>query len=311
MITLKKTYYLLFLLPLINACVEPAELDLQEPSKIVLLSQQFYPGEPLQVIVAQSQPLFTGGNSYINNADVSIFKNDELVGKLRRDFDTEGVYGTNDNIIPEEGATYKISVEADGLPVVNAEDRVPPAVRIRALEIPVIEKQINENKETEVNFKVDVVISDPANKANYYHLSFYQFIYDYVLLGRDTIRLPFPTIVSPTIVQSNVNDPFRTHPEGGGMITDELFNGEIKTLSFNGNVTYNKERKIPGELVVELRTVTSNYYHFFDSLQRQSQSSGNFNITAFDDPTSVFTNIENGFGVFAGYSYTVESIELK
>ena len=292
-------------------CVEPVELDLQHDPKIVVLNQNFAASEPLEIILAETRPLFSEGNKYINNATVQITQDGKPIGELNHVPNSDGKYGTEGRLIPEEGLSYAITVDAPGLESIHASNTIPQKVPIKKIDILNLQKKEKENNQTEYNYQLDIVIDDPSNVNNYYQITFIQLLWDYSILGRDTILFPFPSLTRPAIIQRNISDPIIKHPETGALIKDDLFDGKEKKFQFDASIIFNESEKLIGQLVIELRTVSEDYYLFYSSLARQSQSTGSSNITAFDEPSSVYTNIENGYGIFAGYSFDLKAVSIK
>ena len=69
---------------------------------------------------------------------------------------------------------------------------------------------------------------------------------------------------------------------------------------------YDPSKYIPGDFVIELRTVSEAYYLYHITLSRQVNT---------DNPLSegvvVYDNVENGEGIFAGYSSSFNSFKLS
>jgi len=84
--------------------------------------------------------------------------------------------------------------------------------------------------------------------------------------------------------------------------SDALFNGDTCSLNihfaYNDNVDY---------VYIILRSVSENYYRYKKSLYRYEVNSFS-NILNSSNPVGLYSNIENGYGIFAGYSETVDSM---
>ena len=306
-----KTTYVIALFLLLLGCIDPVELDLEKEAKIVVISQDFYPGDPLTILLARSQPLFGESQQHLNEALVSISEDGKPIATLSYESNSNGLYGTNDRVIPEPGREYAITVDAPGLESVSAINIIPEKIPIKKLEVPYLRTEKISDGQTEYSYGINIVIDDPGTVENYYHINFVQLLWNYSILGKDTLLFPFPNLIAPTIVQRNISEPILSHPEGGALIKDDLFNGQEKSFEFDASVVFFESQQVIGQMVVELRTVSEDYYLYHSSLARQSQSTGSSNISAFDEPTSVFTNIKNGFGIFAGYSFDLKAVNIK
>ena len=138
-----------FSLLLLWRCVDPVELDLQHDPKIVVLSQNFSVGTPLEIILSQTRPLFSEGNQYINDATIHITQDGKPVGELHYVPESDGKYGTEARLIPQAGLSYGISIDAPGLPSVKASNTIPQQVPIKKLKILNLKKKAKDNEQTE------------------------------------------------------------------------------------------------------------------------------------------------------------------
>ena len=100
-------------------------------------------------------------------------------------------------------------------------------------------------------------------------------------------------------VFQNGGSPFRLQ----GLFNDLLFNGQNKSLeleipydNFSGiEVGYEWSYKTLS-VRVYLHNISKSYYYYRTSLELYQSASGN----PFAQPVQVYSNIESGFGVFAG-----------
>jgi hypothetical protein len=100
-------------------------------------------------------------------------------------------------------------------------------------------------------------------------------------------------------VFQNGGSPFREQ----GLFNDLLFNGQNKALeleipyeNYSGiEVGYEWSYKTLS-VRVYLHNISKSYYYYRNSLELYQSASGN----PFAQPVQVYSNIENGFGVFAG-----------
>jgi hypothetical protein len=100
-------------------------------------------------------------------------------------------------------------------------------------------------------------------------------------------------------VFQNGGSPWREQ----GLFNDLLFNGQNKSLEIeipNYNETGNEIGYQWSYKTLSLRlylhNISKSYYYYRTSLELYQSASGN----PFAQPVQVYSNIENGFGVFAG-----------
>ncbi|MEM7037072.1 MAG: DUF4249 domain-containing protein [Bacteroidota bacterium] len=90
--------------------------------------------------------------------------------------------------------------------------------------------------------------------------------------------------------------------KNGVYFSNEDFKGEIKPLRI-----YVESKYLTGDYDVKLRilNLSSEYYQFATTFQRQIRNQGN----PFAEPAQVYSNINNGLGIFAGYS--VRQLDIR
>ncbi|MBR9921944.1 MAG: DUF4249 domain-containing protein [Bacteroidetes bacterium] len=295
---------LFFFLLLLGACEDPVDLgiELNQP-KLVVISN-FSDLDTLEVVVSEGQSALDDGSvNYISNAKVDIYRGDDYLESLEYipiDDDIFPSYYRSKFLVPEVGEIYTIEVSAPGYDTVRAINAIPESADLDSnslfLTQEIVPQDLTFNK---VNFQVDLSIDDIPNVDNYYHLSFYQEGFDYKIdtMG-DTIRQSFFSL--PLAVEELGGDvPLVPYIDRRGVLmSDENMDGEAPVvLSLEGSFLYRSNDQLLGEFIVELRTVSREYYLYHTSLARQYQS----NLDPFSDPVIIFNNIENGCGIFAGF----------
>ena len=208
----------------------------------------------------------------------------------------------NDDFIPKEGQLYDFfaDVKIEGIPVLHATTRIPYASRIENIELIDRSPYISEQGTVLEQFQINILVEPLKNVNTYYHL--------------------IPMIASsgqPIEEAENLNVSSVTNGENATFILshrDGILIDETK-LNSDNNLTLNLRTKSPFEtggtnessLYFELRTVTEAYYNYHVSLSRQNDS----NSGPFTLPVTTFTNIENGYGLFASFSTNLDSLQIE
>ena len=144
---------------------------------------------------------------------------------------------------------------------------------------------------------------DPDNTQNYYFIETYSVNEYLVIKNSDTTEYELDTtkqfMVLTDEVFQNGGSPWREQ----GLFNDLLFNGQNKTLeleipndSWSGSEDGYDWSYQTLTLRLYLHNITLSYYYYRTSLELFQNASGN----PFAQPVQVFSNVENGFGVFAG-----------
>lgn len=298
-----------------TSCEEPVDLDIaiQEPQ--IVVTSNFAPGEPFKVTVTKSRNVLSSeADEFVNNAVVRIFSSQgkELDKLTLNNFHTP--FYESKRITPESGKAYRLQVEVPEKPMIVAEDIVPLPVALTAIEMDTIEI-FGAAAEQIYKVSIDVHFTDPIGAQDYYHLSLFNHMedseegntpmdgFDGSSTGRTGAQILTPLM--PLESDKN-NPPVIFHFEDGGVLfTDEDFDGQKTTLTFYSLLNFNNEAH-QGKVVGELRTVSKDYYLYHTSLSRQIANKDR----PFVEPINVYSNIENGLGIFSGYALYRDSVSI-
>jgi hypothetical protein len=157
-------------------------------------------------------------------------------------------------------------------------------------------------------YNLGFFIKDTPNEVNFYEVSGSQLVFQVqpildpngAIIGFDTL---FSTIYNLSF--DNLND--RNLVQGVGnsvLISDQLFDGQEYPFSANFYPTFFSSTD-SNKFDIVVRQVTPEYYRWSKSYVEQANNE--FNI--FAEPVNVFTNIENGLGIFGlvnGRTYQVQ-----
>lgn len=313
-----------------TACETEVEIDIERiPSKLVVISN-FSSGNVLEqdssmrVTVSRTAPALANNDTLITIPDAVVElwqgpEGDEFVKRLdyteptaeEAELGLEAYY-TSGAYTPEAGTQYTIEVSVPGsnLTPVKAVGQIPELIAPHEAEI-VVEETTTANGFKDVNFQLDLSIRDFAGVSNFYHLNLYQEINRLRFsIDGDTIeRTPF--LIGPLTFALTNNDqevlPYINNQ--GALIKDKEFDGNIGEFSFRGNFPYNPASQELGVFIVELRNTSEEYYLYHASLVRQNRVQSGFD--AISGAVVLFNNIENGCGVFAGYSPVFTTLDLS
>lgn len=300
----------------VTSCEEPVDLDIvvQEPQ--IVVTSNFAPGTPFKVTVTKSRNVLANeADEFVNNATVRIFsaQGKELDKLPLNNFHTP--FYESKRLMPESGKAYRLQVDIPNKPTVVAEDIVPLPVALTAIELDTLEIfGAAEDKIYKVS--VDVHFTDPIGEQDYYHLSLFNHVDDSEeentpmdgLNGSSTGRTSAKKLSPLMPLESDENNPSVIfHFEDGGVLfTDEDFDGQKATLTFYSLLSFDNETH-QGKVVGELKTVSKDYYLYHTSLSRQIANKDR----PFVEPISVYSNIENGLGIFSGYAVYRDSVSIS
>ena len=292
-----------------STCERPAIIDLGEPEPKLVISSEFTVGASFKVIVTKTQSVFDEEEvTYIEDAVVEVFKDESFIDTLhfvpsvRKSI---APFYVSDNFAPSQGEEFMLRVSAPGFETIEAKSYIPFKVNITSLKVCDVEELITQGESFDriYKYKVKLQFLDPADEMNYYQLDFFQDIVSYSLdENGDTLK---DNVERRQISFSPTEDRnfFIALYAGGVLFEDQEFNGAGIEYEFVSQVEINSEDQYLDQLVAQLRTVSEEYYKYYNSVSRQITNSND----PFSQPVFVDSNILNGKGVFAGYSQSVDS----
>ena len=311
------SHYLLSLLIiplLVCSCGNTPKFELEEdPGELVVVSN-FNLTKDIKVFVSKSRSIL-GNQSiteYIDNAVVELYKGEQYletleIGGTKVD-GSETVFYTSSTFQAEVDVLYTIKVQVPGYEEVTARSRIPSSIQLVSLEIMSLKTVERPDGKALLEFDLNLQFEDPAEEINYYHINLMQQYHPFFITEGDTIFNAADAYRETVIISSKINSNNEAaHISGGILLKDQPFNGKIISYTLPVNLVIDPQKEIPGNLIVDLRTVSEEYYLYFDALSRQKESDD----TPFTPPVFLFDNIEGGKGVFAGYNSSLDSLQIR
>jgi hypothetical protein len=296
------------------ACEAPIDLefDLAESSPQLVVVSNFAPDMAVHVYVSSLQPISPEGqtSTHLLDAQVEIYQGELFIEALEL-VEPKAVNGipfyTTNILQPQVNVEYTIRVSAPGFEPVTAMSRIPRPILLRSARLSdyVAEELVEEGKWV-VSFRLQLSFEDPSEERNFYHLSLFQQVVS-IQAGEagDTLR----TGTRLKAIHFNPQDNTKhrvAHIGGGLLLSDEGFEQALVEYDIPLRIELQKGEEMLGQLFIELRTVSEEYYRYFAALSRQRQSFQ----SPFAEPVILFDNIDGGQGVFAGYNTVRDSLDL-
>ena len=290
---------LLFLLSISLAYIScekviPFEGDVNTPKFVI--NSVFESDSTFKVHVSSSRSVIdTASFKNIDDAIVTIKdRNENIIETLNHV--ENGFY--KGQTFPQENQNYILEVNHPNYANITASDSLPSPIIINSVDTSTIIDPINGNR-----LQISMNFDDPENTQNYYLIETYSVNEYLVIKNSDTTEYELDTtkqfMVLTDEVFQNGGSPWREQ----GLFNDLLFNGQNKTLeleipndSWSGSEDGYDWSYQTLTLRLYLHNITLSYYYYRTSLELFQNASGN----PFAQPVQVFSNVENGFGVFAG-----------
>jgi hypothetical protein len=246
----------------------------------------------------------------LRNAKITVFDDEKQV----KDFVLDSMYATpfsfiglpNASVAPvklyfhttttttaRSGRPYTIEVKFTGMKTVTATNTIPRPVRANAVVQPLGSAL---NIDGVPMIKHSFTIDDNGGRENYYGIEVL------AVQGGHSERIPFFSgnksfSENLTVIDGQHSQGVLYQPENGVYFSNGKFRGRNESFDF-----YVDELYTTAPYAIELRvlTLSKDFFEFATSYQKQKSNIGN----PFAEPTQVYSNIENGLGIFAGYAVT-------
>jgi len=290
-----KGYHFFFLFFLLNACEKSITLNIDDFSSDETVNCLLTPDSLFYVELSWSVKVdFTGEFSPINDAEVLINR-EGAVNQL--EFIGEGSYGSTQN--PSEAKTYAIEVKTQEGVVLTASTTVPvkPTVEVTALPDKREQEIIDETYNTSA---YSITIDDHPDKKEFYWIAvqnsrnFYNDFQQEKIIDTD-LKTGDDFNRESTTYYPDMGYTYSFYIR----LDDELWQGSSRefNIRFDGNFSQ-KDRICVIAADVHLD-------HYLKSALLQYNQKNLDDAPIFFIPINMYSNIENGKGIFGSYSMTV------
>ena len=293
---MKKLFLLLSISLVYISCekIIPFEGDVNVPKLVI--NSIFESDSTFKVHVSSSRSVIdTASFQNIEDAIVTIKDDNGNIIETLNHIDN-GFY--SGQTYPSQNKIYTLKVNHPNYNNISASDSLPSPITINNVDTLKVEDPINGDR-----LQISMNFDDPENTQNYYLIETYSVNEYLVIKNSDTTEYELDTtkqyMVLTDEVFQNGGSPWREQ----GLFNDLLFNGQNKTLELEIpyediseiGIGYEWSYKTKSARVY-LHNISKSYYYYRTSLELYQSASGN----PFAQPVQVYSNIENGFGVFAG-----------
>ena len=302
---MKAALRLLPFLAALPACEQVIEPDLPEHRPRLVLHAFFTNDGVWSAHVGRSFPILelqltADERPAVADAAVALLAGDRAVGELEFD-DAAQEYVFGDSAL-QAGETYSLRVSAPGFETVRATDAVPMPVPTSVLSYRALPSS-RYGSGGWVEFSFELEIEDPPGEANYYQVSLYR-----VFTGRGASRLYLSTNDPSILADNNVDGSPLEEGKFEGYapyFRDTLFDGRTHEIELSTDFDSGMPRSRVSEsepdlsgIHLQVLYISEAYYQYLKSARLHDYTLDN----PFAEPLNVYGNVENGYGIFAGYS---------
>lgn len=287
----------------LSNCTKQIDFDEQDIAPRIVVNSLFTNDSVWSAHISRSVGVLDN-TSYttIDDASVNIFdENTNLVTTLTHQ--GNGLYTSPTGVSPLPNQSYTLEASASGYESVNATNFIPPAVPIYQLDT-----VTSTNSNDETILEATITFQDPPNVSNYYML-------EVLVKGTweswegDSIEFREPLEISCDDINVETVNRFNF----GGfentylylMLKDQNFDGENYALTFSViNYAELKEMELFGE--IRLVNTSEAYFNYLTSFNMYQRTINN----PFATPVQVYSNVNNGMGIFAGGTLTSWDVQF-
>jgi hypothetical protein len=282
---------ILFSICVLISCTKTIDIDLPDHDSKLVINSLFTHGERIAVNISRSTSILGGVPPGVFNAGIKLYRNGELVETVTS---SDSIYIAAFG--PVENVVYAVEVSAPGFESVTATDSMPSKTSLNYA-FSTDEIWIDEIGMKHKLLKLGFSDSDP-NK-NYYELKLkVRFLsrnypsHDYTYV---TKLANIGGVIGPILKDAEQNYVLIK----GFIFDDSKFNNADCNLEIFAGIMNNESDEY--ELIVELNSVSENYYNYKKQLGTYLKKEDGDIFEGIPDPVNLFSNIENGYGIFAGY----------
>lgn len=281
---------------ILGACTGDFQIDPDYDKKLVIQSL-FKAGDTIKINICRNTSLddsIGGESEYRRNyampgATVLLYEDDRLVDTM---YTKRYKWVFESNIVALENKKYSVQVSHEGYPTAYATTVIPAAVPIKSVPYAV--------SSDSMNMKLQINVGQPMLDINYYlirmHAVYHKtgrragFFYNIDPIFGDELTFDFNSLS----INSDIEKVYQVD------ISDELVNKDALSyqciLPLGAGFDFD-DIKLNDTIVVELYSIPHDLYKY-NQVTKQYQQ----NQSANAEPINMHTNVENGLGLFVGYS---------
>lgn len=288
---MKARFVLLILFSVSVSCTKIIDIDLPNHESKLVINSLFTRGERIAVNISRSASIIGGIPPGVFGASINLYRDGTLV-ETATSSDSLFLAGFG----PVENGVYTIEVSSPGFETVTATDSMPSKTFLNYAES-TDEVWIDEIGMRHKLLKLGFSDNDPDK--NYYELKLKVRFLSRNYPSQDSSYVTklanIGGIMHPVLAESEQYYALIK----GFLFDDSKFNNTDCNLEIFAGIMNNKSDEY--ELIVELNSVSESYYNYKKQLGIYLSKEDGDIFEGIPNPVNLFSNIEKGYGIFAGY----------
>jgi hypothetical protein len=308
---MQRLLVILLTLFVLASCEKEVKLGIADNVNQLVVVGHFNPDTVFSIFVSATtsatDPINPG---FFDNAEVDIYEDGVLLENLIIPPERRPFYQSV-NSRPVPGKEYEVRVGFPGNPTrAIGKSYVPEPVPVLSAWITDVEKRNVDNFDQEVEYtiKVDVLLNNMTDVNPFTHLEFFRDSVAYEVVNNDTLLTPTGQRKRLEVLTTPNELLYLIHFEYGVLTSGDTNNSSELKYSFSLRTRINSQTEVLPQIFLNARSISEDYYLYHTTLTRQIRQSSD---TLFNNPVNVYDNIDNGSGIFAGYSSSIDTIPLR
>ena len=316
-----RTFIKLIYFSLILISCQEEDIQISDTGRKIVINGLITTDSLINVNLSQSiyiTDAFNVEEKLLNEATAYISESSSRIDTLQYNFDGYINLGVDiyvpsnfwsKKVFPKAGHEYKIEVKSGNLPLATSTTLIPNLVKIEKVDTTlIILPGTFEEWESNVRLRCDIEFIDPINEKNYYLLYIYK-VPNYNIEANNIAFLCQDPVVEEKLEHGTIME--------GVAFSDKSINGQKYRLQITLD---GRELGMPFYDDTNLYLYPSEYHHkaiyfrlysiteeYFKYIQTLNLFYKNFN-NPLAEPTQVYSNVEGGYGIFAGAAVSSDSL---
>lgn len=293
---------IIFLILIISACTKLISYEFPEFEPVPAVNSILVAGEPIKFHVSLAEKIDSTSLTLVNNAVLTLSGGaggSEVLTPIG-----DGFYISERIAMP--GEIYACLIQLEGYDELYACDTVPEITEVK------ITGQTNRARQDEEGWFMEGIefeFNDNPSSRDFYEVVLYRTRYGY-------LNNAYPFNENSEILLNEGLEPYTTETL---VFRDQLITDSLVTMSLDFG--YGKSTRCWDDscvqyvaehtLILELRHISQEYYRFKKHYYLYEKNRYPFFVEGTATAISLYSNIENGLGIMAGYAYSIDSMFVE
>lgn len=275
---MKNIFYILILIA-VGSCTKQIPFDDPGTEQKLVINSLIEPNDSITAEISVSASILRPGDvNVLTTATVSLYENGTLIGNLEPDdFDIYGI-----DHAPVEGKEYELVASETEYGTASSTTSVPSAIVVSNI---TVEQTLDLNDQT--IYRVEFDLDDPSGD-NFYILHVVQSYPDVAEQWDQSF-----TSTEPYFLGGSQDNYFWS----GAAFRDDAFDGQKQRMTVDLDYLDTSQGSTYSILLI---SATEEHFLYHVSYKAYQDSNGD----PFSQPVQIYSNVDNGLGIFAGHNKT-------